>query len=140
MALALNPDAIWAHWGLSLVLLAQGDAAAALAEIEHEPHDLFRLTYTPVAQHAVGDTEAADAALQALLERYPGEHYLIAQVYAFRGEIDQAFERLEQLKENPRSKELGQSWIYTLHIDPLFSNLPDDPRWEPFLDKIGLPH
>jgi len=139
MALALNPDALWAHWGLSLVLLAQGDAAAALAEIEHEPHDLFRQSTTALAQHAVGDTEAADATLQALLERYPGEHYFIAQVYAFRGEIDEAFERLEQLKENPRSNELGQSWIYILHADRLFSNLHDDPRWEAFLNTIGSP-
>ena len=139
MALALNPDVLWTHYPLSLVLLAQGDAAAALAEIEHEPHDLFRQSTTALAQHAVGDTEAADATLQALLERYPGEHYLIAQVYAFRGEIDEAFEQLEQLKENPRSKELGQSWIYMLHADRLFSNLHDDPRWEAFLNTIGSP-
>jgi len=139
MALALNPDALWAHYVLGIVLLAQGDAPAALVAMEQETSNYLRLKGIAIIQHALGDTEAADAALQALIERYPGEHYFIAQVYAFRGEIDQAFERLEQLKENPRSKELGQSWIHALHLDPLFSNLHDDPRWEAFLNAVGSP-
>ena len=55
-------------------------------------------------------------------------------VYAFRGEIDNAFDWLEQAYEN------RDSGIIEMLMDPLLTNLHDDPRWEPFLDKMGLLH
>jgi cell division inhibitor SulA len=60
--------------------------------------------------------------------------YQIADAHAYRGEIDSAFEWLEHAYDN------RDSGLTQLLLDPLLANLRDDPRWEPLLDKMGLPH
>ena len=60
-------------------------------------------------------------------------HYQIAEVYAFRGEIDTAFEWLERAY---RQRDGGLPDF--LKLDPLLANLHDDPRWPVFLEKMGL--
>jgi TolB-like protein/Flp pilus assembly protein TadD len=135
IALSLNPGGILSHYLLSLVLLAQGDAPAALVVIEQETSDTYRLTGTAIVQHALGDLGASDAALQELIDKYAaGWAYQIAEVYAFRGEIDNAFEWLEQAYDN---RDTG---LPDTLGNPKFASLHSDPRWEPFLDKMGMPH
>jgi len=135
MALSLSPGRIFAHVYIGFVLLAQGDAPAALIAIEQATDDFDRLTGTAIVQHALGDAEASDAALQGLIEKWAAEGaYQIAQIYAFRGEIDHAFDWLDQAYDN------RDSGLTLMLLEPLFANLHDDPRWEPFLDKMGLPH
>jgi hypothetical protein len=53
-------------------------------------------------------------------------------IYAFRGEIDKAFEWMDRAYDNDETG--GEA----MHYDPLYANLHDDPRWEAFLDKWGL--
>ena len=50
--------------------------------------------------------------------------------HAFRREADRAFERLEKERND------GGTFAEIV-VDPLFGNLYDDPRWVPFLRKIG---
>ena len=70
-----------------------------------------------------------------MIEKWAAEAaYQIAYVYAFRGEIDQALDWLDQAYDN-RDPGLAQ-----MLLEPLFANLHDDPRWMVFLDKMGLPH
>ena len=135
MVLTLNPDAIMPHYLIGLVRLAQGDAPAALAAMEQENSDAFRLHGFAIVQHALGDARASDAALDEFIDKYSkGAAYNIAEFYAFRGEIDNAFEWLDQAYKNETS------WGSIALYDPLLANLRDDPRWEPFLDKWGLLH
>ena len=135
MALSLNPDAGRNHYRLSLTLLAQGDATAALDAAQQEPIDVYRLTGTAVVYYALGDAGASEAALKELIERFAaGGGYQIAEAYAYRGEIDDAFEWLEHAYEN------RDSGMISLLLNPLLANLHSDPRWEPLLDKVGLPH
>ena len=135
MAISLNPGRIFGHYFLGRVLLAQGDAPAALAVIEQETSDFFRLTGIAIVQHVLGDAEASDAALKELIECCAaGGAYQVAQAYAFRGEIDHAFDWLEIAYNN---RDAGMVFLL---VDRLLANLHDDPRWEPFLDKMGLPH
>ena len=135
MAISLNPGGIFGHYFLGRVLLAQGDAPAALAVIEQETSDFFRLTGIAIVQHVLGDAEASDAALKELIECCAaGGAYQVAQAYAFRGEIDHAFDWLEIAYNN---RDAGMVFLL---VDRLLANLHDDPRWEPFLDKMGLPH
>ena len=57
--------------------------------------------------------------------------YNIATVYAFRGEADLAFAWLDKANEY---RDPGLSQIVTEHF---FDNIRADPRWLPFLRKIG---
>ncbi len=135
LAVSLNPGGYTVQYVLGLVLLAQGDAPAALVEIEQETGDGFRLTGVAIVQHALGDAKASDAALEELIENWEVPWpYQVAEVYAFRGEIDHAFNWLERAYDD---RDPG---LTDLHIDPLLANLRDDPRWIPFLDKMGFPH
>ncbi|MHC4072216.1 MAG: hypothetical protein ACYTGS_09320 [Planctomycetota bacterium] len=103
--------------------------------IEKETSDYYRLTGTAKVQHALGDAEASDAALQEIIEKWGATGACqIAQAYAFRGEIDHAFDWLEIAYNN---RDAGTSQML---LDPNLASLHDDPRWEPFLDKMGLPH
>ncbi len=134
-AMSLNPDAIRNPYLLGYVLLARGDATAALASIKQEPDDGYRLAGLAIVQHALGDTAAANAALEELIERFAADSaYQVAAAYAYRGETDLAFDWLEQAYDN---RDAG---ISTLPTDPLFANVHDDPRWEAFLDRLGLSH
>ncbi len=57
----------------------------------------------------------------------------IASVYAFRGEIDNAFQWLNKAYNLP-----DVSLIQVINV-PFLENLYDDPRWNEFLTKLKLP-
>ena len=135
LALSLRPGMARAQLYLSLVLLAQGDAPAALVAIEQVANDGSRLFGMAIVQHALGDAEASNAALKELIEIWaaPGA-YQVAQVYAFRGDINHAFDWLEQAYDN------RDGGMTDMLLQPHLANLHDDPRWIPLLDKMGLPH
>jgi TolB-like protein/Flp pilus assembly protein TadD len=135
LALSLSPGWFLAQRNLGLALLAQGDAPAALEALEQETYIGWNLPGVAIVQHALGDAGASDAALQELIEKYAAPAaYQVAEIYAFRGEVDYAFDWLEQAYDN---RDAGMT---NLLLDPLLTNLHDDPRWEPLLDKMGLPH
>jgi len=134
----LNPGGFIGHFLLGIVLLEQGNAPAALAEMEQETLGAFRLQGTAIVQHELGNAGASDAALKELIECCgggdpPSADYQIAQVYADRGESDLAFEWLEVAYDNRDGALAG------MMNSKGFTNLHDDPRWEPFLDKMGFP-
>ncbi len=54
-----------------------------------------------------------------------------AYVLAYRVEADRAFERLDEAVANG---DLGLSEIV---VNPLFANITQEPRWLPFMRKIG---
>ena len=83
--------------------------------------------------HALSQRPESDAALSELIEKYAATYpYEIASVLAFRGEADRAFLMLDRAARQ-RSIDLGAIPIY-----PAFKNLHDDPRWLPFLRKLGM--
>ena len=59
--------------------------------------------------------------------------YQIAQVYAWRGENDKAFEWLQIALDN------HDTGMVSLLIDPLLHGLQHDARFNSLLVKIGLP-
>jgi Tfp pilus assembly protein PilF len=134
IAISLNPDGLFNHYALGLVWLEQGGVSAAMAEMEAEKSDFFRVHGTALVQHALGDTEATNAALKKLTDCCAkAGAFQIAEIYAIRGEIDLAFEWLNKIYDYRDS-----AMVYVF-IAPNFDNLHDDPRWEPLLDKMGLP-
>jgi TolB-like protein/Tfp pilus assembly protein PilF len=130
--LSLVPGRSKAHAGLGEALVLHGDPVGALTEIEQERVESWRMITLPIAYHALGREADSDAALAALVVKYGREDpFNIAYVYAFRGEADKAFEWLNNTitYEDP-----GIAEIVT---ENLFANIRSDPRWLPFLRKIG---
>ena len=85
---------------LGVALLLKGDAQGALAEIEQETSEVWKMIGLPMAYHALGRKADSDAALAALIAKYEKDApYNIAYVYAYRGEADQAFAWLDKAVE-----------------------------------------
>ena len=68
--LRLSPEYSGAHHQIGEVLLKRGDANAALAEIQQEPSESWRLNGLTMAYHALGRQAESDAALNELIEKY----------------------------------------------------------------------
>ena len=128
----LSPERTGVHADIGLALLLKGDGPGALAEIRHESADAYRLIGLPMAFHAVGQSAKSDAALAELIEKHEKDAaYNIAYVMAFRGEQDRAFGWLDKAVA---SRDSGLSQVSQ---DPMFGRIHADPRWLPFLRKIG---
>ena len=59
--------------------------------------------------------------------------YQIAEAYAYRNEVDKAFEWLERAYEQ---RDPGVTYSATDVL--LRPSLQGDPRWQPFLRRMGL--
>jgi TolB-like protein len=129
----LNPDGYNARSLLGDALLLQGRADAALAEYEKEADPSARLAGRAMAQHARGDRAASEAALKELVAKFGDQAKLIADVHAYRGELDQAFVWLGRAYDRHDSDLAYLKPAYFLH------SLHGDPRWASLLRKVGLP-
>ena len=133
-ALELDPDGTFRHRLLGLALLLQGKTNDALQEMEQETEENWRLSSLPLAFHALGRRSESDAALATLKSKHAGEMaYQIAEVHAFRGEADLAFEWLERAYDQ-RDGGLGD-----IKGDRLVRGLAGDPRYRALLRKLKLP-
>ena len=130
--LSLAPGRGGAHADLGNALLLKGDAQGALAEIEQETSELWKMVGLPMAYHALGRKADSDAALAALIAKYEKDApYNIAYVYAYRGEADKAFAWLD------KAVEYGDPGLSEIVTENLFDKIHKDPRWLPFLRKVG---
>jgi len=130
--LRLAPGRGNAHVQLGTALLLKGDAQSALGEIEQETGELFKMLGLPMPYHALGRKADSDTALATLIAKYEkAAPSNIASVYAFRGEADKAFEWLD------KAIEYGDGGLGEIVTDNLLENIHPDPRWLPFLRKIG---
>jgi tetratricopeptide (TPR) repeat protein len=131
--LEMSPESTSVHLLLGLVLDAQGRREEALAEVMQEPANWARLYGLAIVHHTGGRPAESDAALSELTETCgTSAAYQVAGAHAGRGEIDAAFEWLE------RAYALRDSGVALTKVDPLLQPLHSDPRWQPFLRKVGL--
>jgi hypothetical protein len=130
--LSLSPGRGGAHAQLGTALMQKGDAPAALTEIEQEKTEMRRMIGLPMVYCALGRKSDADAALNALIAKYEKDSpYNIAYAYAFCGDADKSFEWLDKAVAY---QDGGLAEIVT---ENLFDKIHSDPRWLPFLRKIG---
>jgi TolB-like protein/Tfp pilus assembly protein PilF len=133
-ALELDPGGSYRHYAIGRALLVQGKAEAALQEMEQETDEIWRLAGLPLVYHALGRHRESDAALAALESKYAREAaYQIAEVHAFRGEADLAFQWLE------RAYDQRDGGLVEIKGEPLLRGLAGDPRYKAFLRKMKLP-
>jgi hypothetical protein len=86
-----------------------------------------------MVEHASGHEKQSQAALKELITKNAGDMaYQVADVYAWRGENDKAFEWLERAYQQRDSGLNGIAW------DPLLSNLKGDSRYGALLTKLEL--
>jgi TolB-like protein/Tfp pilus assembly protein PilF len=131
--LELNPDGYGAHAQLADALMLQGRFAEALTEYAKEADPSGRLSGRAEAEWSLGDRAASDAALQELVSKYGDQAKQIAEVHAWRGEIDQAFVWLN------RAYDRHDSDLVYLKPAYFMKALHGDPRWAALLHKVGLP-
>ena len=129
-----HPDSGWSNGFMGQIQLCLGRPEKALEYIEKQKNPDYNLYLKTMAVYAKGDIKEADNLLQKLIGNW-GEIAWpnIAYVYAFRGEKDKAFEWLEIAYEKKDA-----SLLQILSF-PEMKNLWGDPRWNKFIEKLGLP-
>ena len=130
----LNPQLSSLHLTRGQILLSEGHLQEARAEMENETGEWEKLTGEPLAYYALGRREESDGALKQLIATYQNDcAFQIAEVYAYRGETDIAFEWLDRAY---RQRDAGAPELKT---DPLVRSLRQDRRYTELLKKMRLP-
>jgi len=133
-AAELQPTAAGNHRFQVFAAIQRGDGEVALREAQLEPNEGYKRFELALAHHTRGERRAADEALAELIAKDRDFlAYQVAQVYAWRGENDKAFEWLQV------SLDTHDTGTVSLLIDPLLRGLQHDPRYKSLLTKIGLP-
>jgi TolB-like protein/Tfp pilus assembly protein PilF len=129
----LNPAATWAHAGLGLAFIVKGKFEEAAVAAQDDAAEWARLLILAMARWSQKRIPEADAALVRLTDGFADTvAYQIAEVYAYRGEKDRAFEWLERAR---RQRDGG---LVGIRRDPFLANLHGDPRWVAFVRTMGL--
>jgi len=132
VALTLSPQYSGAHNIISASLLQKDDAAGAVAEALAEPSETWRSIGVSAAYYAAGRKAESDAALSIVVAKLEKDaSYNIAYNYALRGQADKAFEWLD------KAVQYQDGGLSEIVYEPLFDKIRGDPRWLPFLRKIG---
>jgi serine/threonine-protein kinase len=133
-ALEISPTYGSGRLFLAMVLLAQGRAEEAHAELAKEADPSSQLIGYAMTQYALGRRVEADAVLARLEKQYGSVSPMwVAQVYAYRGEKDHAFEWLE------RAYGQHDTSLWSIKQAVFFQPLERDPRFIALLRKMGLP-
>ncbi len=129
----LSPGSSGLNYYLGCVLLVSGDLDAALAAMEKEVRDGFKFTGRALVYHALGNKAQSDVELNSLIEIWTDSGaYQIATVYAYKDEIDKAFDWLDHAIEK---RDTG---LALLRGDPFIDNLRGDPRLDSVMERVGL--
>jgi tetratricopeptide (TPR) repeat protein len=87
-----------------------------------------------LAYAALGNRRESDEALKKLIATHQDDAaYQIGEAYAFRGEIEKAFQWMDRAI---RQRDPGAT---EFQINPLMSSLREDPRYAELLKKMHLP-
>jgi TolB-like protein/DNA-binding winged helix-turn-helix (wHTH) protein/Flp pilus assembly protein TadD len=129
----ISPTFTSAHFHLGVVLFARGQRETAAAEFLKETDNATHLEGSAIANFALGRKPDSDAALAQYIKNYTKYPFSIAEIFAFRGESDEAFMWLER---SYAQKDINLFYIVS---DPVMKNLEGDPRYKAFLKKMNLP-
>jgi len=133
--LELNPEDWGSHSSLAQIMVQQHRPQEAWDELDLEVDPLQqewgRILVLPALQR---DDEAVQRLDIYIRDNQSWAAYLVAEIYAWRGEVDQSFTWLE------RAWQQRDAQMSEMLKDPLLVRLHDDPRWLELVDKMGLPH
>ena len=130
----LSPGAPGIHMLISFNYLEMGKLDSAYAQINRETRPFLKSFGLAMVYYAMGKMKEADETLTNVIEKHQDTAaYQIAQIYAFRGESDKAFEWLE------RAYNQRDGGLSSVKSDPTFKKIENDPRYTVFLKKMKLP-
>ena len=133
LALDLNPSGGLHHAFLAITRLLQGRPDEGLILAQSESHAVFRNVAFALIHHTLGHPAESEAALQALIDGFGWTAaYQVAEVHAYRNEVEKAFEWLERAYA-----QRDPGVVYT-STDKLLRPLHGDRRWQPFLQRMHL--
>ena len=133
-ALEVDPESDHARQALAVRHLLAGRPEVALDESSKCAAEMWRLWGAALAQHDMGHGHESQAALDALVARFASPSpFQIAEVHAWRGNLDQAFAWLE------KAWEAHDRGLLLLQWDPLLRNLRGDPRLASLQRRMNLP-
>ncbi|MCU1242126.1 MAG: Tetratricopeptide 2 repeat protein [Candidatus Acidoferrum typicum] len=130
----LNPQLSSLHLTEGQILLAEGRQQEALAEMAKETGEWEKLSGEALAYYGAGRGEESENALKKLIATHQNDGaYQIAEAYAYRGDIENAFHWMDRAvrQRDPGAPEVKNS--------PLMKSLHQDPRFAELLKKMRLP-
>jgi tetratricopeptide (TPR) repeat protein len=128
------------RYHLVVLKLLQGDPEAALKETEGKGIDeQSRPAARAIALHDLGRQAESEDMIARLIEEWGDEHpYLVADVYAWIGDKDSAFDWLDRAyRSDKRYGRDGHFFAYNI-FNPLWRNLHGDPRWDAMRERVGM--
>jgi len=133
--LEISPTYVSAPYNLAKVLLAEDRPTEALALIATRQQAVSdRPASLAMIYHALGRKTDSDAQLAMLVHQYQNDQPVeIAEVFAFRGEAEEAFQWLE------RSYRQRCASLYFIKAEWPLKKIEADRRYEALLRKLNLP-
>jgi serine/threonine protein kinase/tetratricopeptide (TPR) repeat protein len=133
-ALEIQPEDSYVLHDLGTLELLEGNLQAASATFGQVRSEGVRLMGIAMTEHSLGHaTESREALDQLIAKNGQAWAYQIAEVYAWRGEKDKAFEWLQ------RAYERHDGGLSNIKIDALLLSLRGDARFGAMLKKMKLP-
>jgi len=131
----------------SMMLILSGQPEKVAAVWEQTPDDNYqKQAYLAMADHTLGNAEAVNATVAQLEKDLAAAReggasglargywqYLLAQVHAWIGNPDRAFELLMPLAEFEDRAEINISLFH-----PVWREIRHDPRWDKFREALGM--
>jgi tetratricopeptide (TPR) repeat protein len=133
-ALEISPESSRVRAHLTRAELLLGRPQDALAINAQQQISKWRLSNDAMAEHALGNATVSEIALVSLIDRH-GEDApsLIADVYAWRHDLDRSAEWLERAyRQRDRSLSL-------IKCDPCLNGLHNSARYRALLRNMNLP-
>jgi TolB-like protein/tetratricopeptide (TPR) repeat protein len=132
-AVKLSPDLPDTHARIGMVLLMQNKNSDALKEFERDTHKWSKLAGVAIAQHRLGNAQAAKSAMAGLVgDTDTVSLYQQAQVLAQWGDLDAAVSTLE------RARDQRDGGMTASRYDPIFDPLRKRPRFILLLKSLGF--
>jgi TolB-like protein/predicted Zn-dependent protease len=131
--LDISPTYGYGHINLAYLLLERGDRDA-LSEVQRETDSRDKQLGMAMVLYALGRKAESDAALARCIKEEAGtQAYRIADIYALRGQSDEAMRWLD------RAFAQKDSALMFIKADTALVPLNGDPRFKALLRKMNLP-
>ena len=130
--LDLGQGRVGGYPSLAIVKLLKGDGKEAMSLYEQAGNPVTRDRGILLSLYLLGREDEYNAKLVQFQSRWGSEQPLhLATVYAWTGEIDEAFVWMNRY--------IAQGNLSAgVYMDPLFENLHNESRWQTFLESFGV--